>query len=88
MKLKRFQYIVKYIIRSVRSRFKMSRLSRVNVKARESVFAIGPEHYIGDTQARCPPDLQECVTAMEDCCEEVWHFMTSVSFCNLYSEGI
>jgi hypothetical protein len=71
-----------------RPEFNMSRLSRVNVKARESVFAIGPEHYIGDTQARCPPDLQDCVTAMEDCCEEVWHFMTSGSFCSLYSEGI
>ena len=49
----------------------MSRLSRANVKARESIFAGGPEQYIGDTLARCPPDLEECVMAMEDCCEEV-----------------
>jgi hypothetical protein len=49
----------------------MSRLSRANVKARESIFAGGPEQYIGDTLARCPPDLEECVLAMEDCCEEV-----------------
>ena len=49
----------------------MSRLSRANVKARESIFTSGPEQYIGETQARCPPDLEECVLAMEDCCEEV-----------------
>jgi DASH complex subunit SPC19 len=49
----------------------MSRLSRANVKARESIFTSGPEQYIGDIQARCPPDLEECVLAMEDCCEEV-----------------
>ena len=49
----------------------MSRLSRANVKARESIFTGGPEQYIGDTLARCPPDLEECVLAMEDCCEEV-----------------
>ncbi|KAF9527972.1 Spc19-domain-containing protein [Crepidotus variabilis] len=47
-------------------------LSRANVKARESVFASGPEHYIGDAQARCPPDLEECVLALEDCCEELY----------------
>jgi hypothetical protein len=46
-------------------------LSRANVKARESIFAGGPEQYIGETLARCPPDLEECVLAMEDCCEEV-----------------
>ena len=51
----------------------MSRLSRANVKARESIFAGGPEQYIGDTHVRCPPDLEECVLAMEDCCEEVLH---------------
>jgi DASH complex subunit SPC19 len=50
----------------------MSRLSRANVKARESIFASGPEQYIGDTLARCPPDLEECVLAMEDCCEEAY----------------
>jgi len=48
----------------------MSRLSRANVKTRESIFAGGPEQYIGDAQARCPPDLTECVLALEDCCEE------------------
>ena len=51
----------------------MSRLSRANVKARESIFTSGPEQYIGDAQARCPPDLEECVLAMEDCCDEVWY---------------
>ncbi|CAA7259355.1 unnamed protein product [Cyclocybe aegerita] len=50
----------------------MSRLSRANLKARESIFASGPEQYIGDTQARCPPELEECVMAMEDCCEELY----------------
>jgi hypothetical protein len=49
----------------------MSRLSRANLKARESVFAGGPELYLGDIQATCPPNLEECVIAMEDCCEEV-----------------
>lgn len=49
----------------------MSRLSRANLEARESIFSRGPEHYIGDAQARCPPDIVECVMAMEDCCEEV-----------------
>jgi len=49
----------------------MSRLSRANLKARESVFAGGPELYRGDIQAICPPNLEECVMAMEDCCEEV-----------------
>ncbi|KJA29603.1 hypothetical protein HYPSUDRAFT_31538 [Hypholoma sublateritium FD-334 SS-4] len=48
----------------------MSRLSRANLKARESIFSGGPDQYLGDTQARCPPDLAECVMAMEDCCEE------------------
>ncbi|KAF9480192.1 hypothetical protein BDN70DRAFT_805669 [Pholiota conissans] len=50
----------------------MSRLSRANLKARESIFSGGPEQYLGDTQARCPPDLEECVMAMEDCCEEAY----------------
>lgn len=49
----------------------MSRLSRANLKARDSVFAGGPELYRGDIQAICPPNLEECVMAMEDCCEEV-----------------
>ncbi|KAF8076785.1 Spc19-domain-containing protein [Lyophyllum atratum] len=50
----------------------MSRLSRANLKARESVFAGGPEMYRGDIQAICPPNLEECVMAMEDCCEEAF----------------
>ncbi|KAG6820686.1 hypothetical protein H0H93_013204 [Arthromyces matolae] len=50
----------------------MSRLSRANLKARESVFAGGPELYRGDIQAICPPNLEECVMAMEDCCEEAY----------------
>lgn len=49
----------------------MSRLSRANLRARDSIFASRPEQYLGDIQARCPPDLEECVMAMEDCCEEV-----------------
>jgi DASH complex subunit SPC19 len=49
----------------------MSRLSRANVKARESIFASGPELYRGDIQATCPPALYDCVTALEDCTEEV-----------------
>ena len=49
----------------------MSRLSRAHLKARESVFTAGPDHYLGDTQAICPPSLEECVAAMEDCCDEV-----------------
>lgn len=61
----------------------MSRLSRANVKARESIFASGPEQYIGDTLARCPPDLEECVMAMEDCCEEVLLLLLIVPFSNL-----
>lgn len=58
----------------------MSRLSRANVKARESIFTSGPEQYIGDTLARCPPDLEECVLAMEDCCEEVLLHLLIVVF--------
>ena len=50
----------------------MSRLSRAGVKPRESIFSSGPEQYIGDIQARCPPDLAECVLAIQDCCEEVF----------------
>ncbi|PBK67027.1 hypothetical protein ARMSODRAFT_889759 [Armillaria solidipes] len=50
----------------------MSRLSRANLKARESVFASGPEIYRGDIQAICPPNLAECVATMEDCCEEAY----------------
>ncbi|EGO02126.1 hypothetical protein SERLA73DRAFT_166621 [Serpula lacrymans var. lacrymans S7.3] len=47
----------------------MSRLSTFT-KPRESVFAGGPDQYRGDVNAVCPPNLRECVLAMEDCCEE------------------
>jgi len=50
----------------------MSRLSRAKLEARDSIFSRGPEHYIGDARARCPPDIVECVMAMEDCCEELY----------------
>ncbi|KAF9039675.1 hypothetical protein BDZ89DRAFT_1060820 [Hymenopellis radicata] len=43
----------------------MSRLSRANLKARDSVFNSGH-----DFKAICPPNLIDCVMAMEDCCEE------------------
>lgn len=46
----------------------MSRLSRVN--PRESVFGAGPELYRREIQTICPPNLAECVMALEDCCEE------------------
>ncbi|KAF9266184.1 hypothetical protein L218DRAFT_822820, partial [Marasmius fiardii PR-910] len=48
----------------------MSRLSRPNLKGRESVFARGPDMYRGDIQATCPVDLSECVMSLEDVCEE------------------
>jgi len=35
------------------------------------VFASGIDSYRGDSNAVCPPNLRECVLAMEDCCEEV-----------------
>ncbi|KIJ69815.1 hypothetical protein HYDPIDRAFT_171793 [Hydnomerulius pinastri MD-312] len=47
----------------------MSRLSTLP-RPRESVFAGGPDLYRGDANAVCPPNLRECVLAMEDCCEE------------------
>ncbi|KAJ7350405.1 Spc19-domain-containing protein [Mycena albidolilacea] len=50
----------------------MSRLSRANLKGRESVFAGGPDLYRGDIQATCPPSLEECVMIMEDCCEQAY----------------
>ncbi|KAJ3568820.1 hypothetical protein NP233_g5465 [Leucocoprinus birnbaumii] len=48
----------------------MSRLSRANFKARESIFTSGPAIHRTELVAPCPPDLEECVAAMEDCCEE------------------
>ncbi|TFK73677.1 hypothetical protein BDN72DRAFT_875758 [Pluteus cervinus] len=50
----------------------MSRLSRANLKARESIFATGPDIYRGEIHAICPPDLEECVMALEDCCDEAY----------------
>ncbi|TFK66219.1 hypothetical protein BDN72DRAFT_844634 [Pluteus cervinus] len=50
----------------------MSRLSRANLKARDSIFATGPDIYRGEIHAICPPDLEECVMALEDCCDEAY----------------
>jgi len=36
------------------------------------VFAGGLEQYKGDVYSVCPPSLEECVMAMEDCCEEAY----------------
>ncbi|KAF8841580.1 hypothetical protein BDN67DRAFT_1010513 [Paxillus ammoniavirescens] len=47
----------------------MSRLSTLP-RPRESVFSGGHDLYRGDANAVCPPNLRECVLAMEDCCEE------------------
>ncbi|KIJ20516.1 hypothetical protein PAXINDRAFT_67184 [Paxillus involutus ATCC 200175] len=47
----------------------MSRLSTLP-RPRESVFSGGHDLYRGDANAVCPPNLCECVLAMEDCCEE------------------
>lgn len=68
------------ISRSTHQIVEMSRLSRANLKARESIFTSGPDLYRGDIQARCPPDLEECVMAMEDCCEEVCSFLGICGF--------
>ncbi|KAJ7782791.1 Spc19-domain-containing protein [Mycena metata] len=54
----------------------MSRLSRANLKGRESVFAGGPDLYRGDIQAICPPSLEDCVAIMEDCCEKAYDAQT------------
>ncbi|KAI3622217.1 dash complex subunit spc19 [Moniliophthora roreri] len=48
----------------------MSRLSRPNLRGRESVFTRGPDIHRGDIHATCPADLAECVMSLEDCCEE------------------
>ena len=48
----------------------MPRLSALP-RPRESVFAGSHDLYRGDVNAVCPPNLRECVLAMEDCCEEV-----------------
>lgn len=51
-------------------RVPMPRLSALP-RPRESVFTGSHEFYRGDANAVCPPNLRECVLAMEDCCEEV-----------------
>ncbi|KAF8645512.1 hypothetical protein AX16_007796 [Volvariella volvacea WC 439] len=52
----------------------MSRALKPSLKSRESVFNMGPDR--GEVQVQCPPHLEECITAMEDCCEEVWAAQT------------
>lgn len=57
---------------------KSHRVSRLSVHPRlgprDSIFPGNPDLYrTVDTNATCSPYLQECVLAMEDCCEEVWH---------------
>ncbi|KAG1768404.1 Spc19-domain-containing protein [Suillus occidentalis] len=47
----------------------MSRLSTLP-RPRESLFTGGLDPYRGDVNVVCPPNLRECVLAMEDCCEE------------------
>ncbi|KAL4076360.1 Spc19-domain-containing protein [Scleroderma yunnanense] len=49
----------------------MSRLSTLP-RPRDSVFAGGVDLYRSDANAVCPPNLRECVLAMEDCCEEAY----------------
>ncbi|KAG1891197.1 Spc19-domain-containing protein [Suillus subluteus] len=49
----------------------MSRLSMLP-RPRESVFTGGLDPYRGDVNVVCPPNLRECVLAMEDCCEEAY----------------
>jgi len=56
----------------------MSRLSTLP-RPRESVFSSGIESYRGDANTLCPPNLRECVLAMEDCCEEVGHLIGIIS---------
>lgn len=38
-------------------------------KARESIFTAGLD--LREGQESCPPSLEECVAALEDCCEQV-----------------
>ncbi|OJT07118.1 hypothetical protein TRAPUB_2052 [Trametes pubescens] len=54
---------------------KSHRVSRLSVHPRlgprDSIFPGNPDLYrTVDTNATCSPHLQECVLAMEDCCEE------------------
>ncbi|KAF8547497.1 hypothetical protein OG21DRAFT_1424710 [Imleria badia] len=49
----------------------MPRLSALP-RPRESVFAGSHDLYRGDANVVCPPNLRECVLAMEDCCEEAY----------------
>jgi len=73
-------YFIVVIINQLRCLpFIMSRLSRANLKARESIFTSGSSIHRADSVAQCPPDLEECVAAIEDCCEEVLNTFTSSS---------
>ncbi|TFK53099.1 hypothetical protein OE88DRAFT_1656954 [Heliocybe sulcata] len=47
----------------------MSRFS-MRARPRDSVFAGGPDTYRGDRDAICSPNLFDCVSAMESCCEQ------------------
>ncbi|KZT22284.1 hypothetical protein NEOLEDRAFT_1138189 [Neolentinus lepideus HHB14362 ss-1] len=47
----------------------MSRFS-MRPRPRDSVFAGGPDVYRGDRDAICSPNLFDCVSAMESCCEQ------------------
>ncbi len=62
---------------------KSHRVSRLSVHPRlgprDSIFPGNPDLYrTVDTNATCSPYLQECVLAMEDCCEEVHQLLCTV----------
>jgi DASH complex subunit SPC19 len=47
------------------------RQSQPHFKARESVFTTTLDRRETQLQEVCPPSLEECVAALEDCCEEL-----------------
>ncbi|KAI5828472.1 Spc19-domain-containing protein [Schizophyllum commune] len=49
----------------------MSRLSRANLRARDSIFAGSQDHHRVDVVQRCPASITECVANLEDSCEEL-----------------
>lgn len=49
----------------------MSRLSRANIRARDSIFAGSQDNHRVDVVSRCPPSITECIANLEDSCEEV-----------------
>ncbi|KAF8452289.1 Spc19-domain-containing protein [Boletus edulis BED1] len=57
----------------------MPRLSTLP-RPRESVFAGSHDLHRGDVNAVCPPNLRECVLAMEDCCEEAQQLLRNGTF--------